>query len=496
MMSLRDRALPIALGVAALIVYVAALPPSFAYWDTGELQIVSILLGIEHPPGSPAFVLLGWLFAHAIPFGEPAWRVNLFSSVSVAVSVGFLYATMRRLGIATSISVLCSLGFAFSWLTLMYATRAEVHDLALCFGAAALYFALRYEQERTIRDLFFTAFATGAFAATHGVALFFVPAVALVVVMHPWPASERRAALAAVLGGLVVGLLPYAYIAPRSAWLAAHHVDPTLSVGLPPGLPFWNYGNPSTPQTFWRFVTGAEFHVHSGFAGYVDPLRYPLYGGALVRRLGVAYGYVGTLLAAIGAALLFARRGAFGKALVLAAILAVPYTESYADLQDPDRYYLLALWCAAIGIGVAFERLVALVITSRAAAVRALLAAGLAAIFVFADTSRAKIFNQRNDFGARDYAEFVRNVTPSDAIVLADWAYSSPLAYAAYVQNSFGDRIVAPASATQYADLYNGWLAQKRSLYMVTFDNDLKLPHYTVTRITTDQGFNMYQIRR
>jgi len=33
--------------------------------------------GIAHPPGYPTYTMLAILFYNLIPFGSPAWRVNL-----------------------------------------------------------------------------------------------------------------------------------------------------------------------------------------------------------------------------------------------------------------------------------------------------------------------------------------------------------------------------------------------------------------------------------
>jgi hypothetical protein len=490
----RDRAIALGLAVLALAVYAQAIPKTYAFWDTGELQTVASILGIEHPPGSPAFVLFAFAFTHLVPVGELAWRVNLFSASCVALAAAFLYATMRRLLVPPIIGVLCTLAFAFCKTTLTFATRAEVHDLAVCVSAAALYAAVRYEGERRPRDAFFCALALGLFGATHGVAIFLVPALALVAVLRPPARAHVPATVGLAALGLAIGLLPYAYIAPRAAWLFAHHTDPTLALGLPPGLPFWDYGDPETPGRFWDFVTGAEFHVHSGFDGYFQPLRYFAYAGALVARLGDAYGYVGTLLATLGAVLMLLRRDVASKALVLAAVLAVPYTESYSDLQEPDRYYLLALWCAAIAIAVAFERIADLLQRPRTRFIRAGLALALAYALAFLVPPRGDIFAQHDDRSAPEYVAYVKSVTPDDAIVLAEWAYSPPLAYAAYVEHSFGDRIGVTSGPTQYQSHFAAWLAQKRPLYIVTFNESLSLAPYKLQRITTDQNYSVFEI--
>ncbi len=490
----RDRIVALGLGLVALAVYARAVPQTYAFWDTGELQTVASILGIEHPPGSPAFVLFAFAFAHLVPIGELAWRVNLFSAICVAIAVALLYATMRRLALPSIVAALCTLAFAFCKTTLTFATRAEVHDLAVCVSAAALYAVVRYESGRRPRDAFFCAFALGLLGATHGVAIFLVPALVLVFALRPPPREQIAATVALVGLGLAIGLLPYAYIAPRAAWLFAHHTDPTLALGLPAGLPFWDYGDPETPGRFWDFVTGAEFHVHSGFDGYLQPARYVDYVEALVARLGDAYGYVGALLATLGAVLMLRRDDAAPKAIVLAAVLAVPYTESYSDLQEPDRYYLLALWCAAIAIAVAFERIADLLQRPSTRFIRSGLALALAYALAFLVPPRGDIFGQHDDRSAPDYVAYVKSVTPNDAIVLAEWAYSPPLAYASYVDHSFGDRTEVTSGPTQYESHFAAWLARKRPLYIVTFDQSLALKPYRLQRITTDQNYNVFQI--
>ena len=90
-----------AAGLVALVAFVAgwlALLPGLAFWDTGELQAVAPLLGTAHPTGFPTYVILGW-FASVIlqPFGEPAFRMNMLSAVSVAVAAGVTVDLVRRL---------------------------------------------------------------------------------------------------------------------------------------------------------------------------------------------------------------------------------------------------------------------------------------------------------------------------------------------------------------------------------------------------------------
>lgn len=487
----RSTLVALGFGIAAFTLYLASLPPSYAFWDTGELQTVSAILGIAHPPACPTFVLLGWTLAHVIPFGEVAWRVNVMCALSVAIVVALSYAMARRFGVSPIVAVLVTIGFASASVVWKDATRAEVQDVALLFRVLAFVFACAYADRGRMRDLFFSALALGLAGATHGTALLLTPALAIVVAPR-YRELRVRAVLLAV-AGIALGLAPYAYLPFRSAWLLAHHVDPTVAIGLPPGAaPFWDYDHPATLANFWRVVTGADFDVHSGFAGFANVGRYPQYAAALVTRLGGAYGIVGAILAALGAGALVVSRRSDRIALVTIAVLVVPYTEAYTELQDPDRYYTIALWCGAIAIGVALDTIARLLRLEAPSIGRFVVLGSVFASFVSAAPARLELFHQRDDYGARTYVREVVASVPDGAIVLADWAYATPLAYAAYVEGSFGHRIAIAASPAQYAAYFPRWLA-RGEVYAVAFDDDLHIPGFAVRPIL-HHSYNIYRI--
>jgi len=478
------------LGVLAFALYVTSLPPSFSFWDTGELQTVAAILGIAHPPACPVFILLGWTFVHALPLGEAAWRVDLMCAGAVACAVGLLYATARRFGVSPLPAALATIGFATASVVWRIATRAEVQDIALLFRVLAFTFACAYAERGRLGDLFAAALALGLAGATHGIAVLMFPALAIAV------ARQRRVfrwrAVLAAAAGIALGLAPYVYLPIRSTWLYAHHVDPTLAVGLPPGAPFWDYDHPATLRNFLRVITGADFDIHSGFAGFVEVGRYPAYAAALIARFGAAFGIGGTILAALGAGLLVISRSTERIALVVATLLTVPYTEAYWMLQDPDRYYLLALWCGAIAIGVGFDALARLVQLETASIGRFALLGALVASFVAAAPGRLSIFAQRDDYAARDYARGITSLVPDRSIVLAEWAYATPLAYAAYVDGTFGQRIAIASAPTQYLAHIRDWLRTRR-VYLVTFDAALTLPGFAVVPIK-NSSYYVYRV--
>jgi hypothetical protein len=484
----------LALGAAALAfaVYLATLPPSYGMWDTAELQTVAAILGIAHPPGSPAFTLLGYAVVHLVPFGEAAWRVNAMCSFAVAVSVALAYLTARELGASRLPSLVGALGFAFALVPWRDATRAEVQDLALCLRAAALFFGVRWCARGAVRDAATMTACAGLACATHGLSLFLLPTVALLFVGgRGW---MRPVAIAAAGAGFAAGLLPYAYVPLRSMWVDAHHLDPMLALGLPRGLPFWNYDDPSTWKTFVHFVTGADFHVAGGFAGYLVVARYPEYAATLKDEIAGAYGYAGTMCAIGGAFVLLSSRRIDRVAILLAALLPVPYAVAYPDLQDRDRYYLLALWCAALAMALAFDGLVRLFALRAKSVARYALAFALAATFFTVGSERTKLLEQRQDLRGPEYVAEVRRFTPDDAIVMADWSYATPLAYAGYVDRAIGHRSVVAASAKQYLAYAARWV-RSRPVYFVGFTEDLKLPGWRV-RCVKSGAYFAYRLTR
>jgi len=74
----------------AFILYLVTCSPTVNFTDSGELITVAWTGGIAHPPGYPLYTLLGIAFVH-LPFGDPAWRMNILSALFAAAAVGLFY---------------------------------------------------------------------------------------------------------------------------------------------------------------------------------------------------------------------------------------------------------------------------------------------------------------------------------------------------------------------------------------------------------------------
>ena len=144
---------PVLVGIVAFAAAWSAMLPGLGYWDTGELQAVAPLMGTAHPTGYPTYVLLGWL-ANLIltPLGEPAFRMNVFAGLSVAVAAGVTTDLARTLTRSTPLGILAGLGMALTPAVWEIGTRAEAHALHLAFLAILLRLLVGWDDARRRAD--------------------------------------------------------------------------------------------------------------------------------------------------------------------------------------------------------------------------------------------------------------------------------------------------------------------------------------------------------
>jgi len=456
-------ALAAAVGTGALILYLCALPPGLAWWDTGEYQTVPYIAGILHPTGFPAYTISGWLFSHAFVVGNVAWRMSVMAALTGAGAAAVLAYTARTLGASALAALAAGVLFATSDITWQHATHAGVESLTLLFGALAVASAAAWYQNRRGGALVRTGLFLGLALATHPVALWFVPGIAIFVAAGAWRRRALLRPLAFAAVALAAALALYAYLPLRSAAITAAHVDPVARVLGVPGQPFWDYDHPSTVAGFVQLVTGADFRPTSALAALREPARIPGYLARLRDLVVTQYGWAGALVALAGVAATL-RRWPLALGLIVTAILVIPFSLTYDALVDPDKYYLVGMWIVALfgALGVSafgrFEAAAALV---------------LAAAIGVNITHNLHFFGQRTQHDGNIVITSVRTNTPDNAVIYAGWSYVTPLAYAAYVEKSFGDRIpVTNATRNNLA----AWSKQWPVYYMPFPEDDLNVP--------------------
>ena len=442
-----------------LAVYCASLYGAPAYWDTGEAQTVPWIFGIMHPTGFPAFTIFAGMFAHAVPIGSVAWRIALFSALAMSITAWLVARTVIELDGDAWAACAAAWLFAFGPVAWTRGTRAEVHALAVCFAVGALYMALRWLRDKCPRTLILGTLFFGLGIATHPIVVMLLPALMLVLTEQTRALSARALALAAL--AFFAGLSLYAYLPLRSAAVAAAHSDPTRSIGLPPGRPFWDTDHPASRSGFLREVNGSDYGAGGTFARMAHIRTYrdgvPHYTGVLLDEITAA----GALLSIGGLVLIWRRQDATAIVLLVAFALPTAFSLAYTIEADPKRYQLIGFAVVAVFAGAGASWL--LQATRAPRWTRALFACAIAALMVILNRGT---FDQRTYGGAQQVIDSVLKNTPHNAILISPWIDAAPLAYAAYVQRRLAGRIVESAWLSEDAARVPAW-TRKRPVYVV-----------------------------
>ena len=109
-------------------------------------------MGTAHPTGFPTYVLLGWLASVLLqPFGEPAFRMNLFSAICLAVAAGVTVDLVRKLTGWTILGMAAGIGLALTPIAWAIATHAEAHSLHLALLAILLWLLVTWDERVAAR---------------------------------------------------------------------------------------------------------------------------------------------------------------------------------------------------------------------------------------------------------------------------------------------------------------------------------------------------------
>jgi hypothetical protein len=238
----KDYLVALALTALALAAYVRTLAPDVLYSDSAEFQTLAYTFGITHSTGYPIYLLLARLFGF-LPFGNPAWRISLFSAFCAALTVGGVYLlardfTRNRLGPALGA---VALGISYSFWS--QAVIAEVYTPGLAFltGIMLLLFHWQADPARRNRSLLAAALLAGIGFGVHASVWLIAPPAAAFVI---WTLAWQRAAsvewlktLSAGFAGALIGL---------ALFLAAFFISdrlnsPTsfINTSLEPSRVFW-----------------------------------------------------------------------------------------------------------------------------------------------------------------------------------------------------------------------------------------------------------------
>ena len=479
---------PVAVGLVAFGAARLAMLPDVGFWDTAELQAVPPLMGTAHPTGFPTYILLGWLVNIVLsPFGEPAFRMNLFAAISLAVAAAVTVDLVRALTRSAVLGVTAGLGLALTEVAWAIGTHADAHALHLALVAILLRLLVAWE-DRVVdepgaggsSDRFLVAAAVvfGLALGNHSLTLLLAPAIALYVPAVDPRSLGRPRLISACVGALAVTVvLVFLELPLRAGPFRAPMV----------------YGRPETWDGFRYIVLAEQFR--ESVAGPLTDL--PSKVAEIVRHMSAAFGPLAALIP-IGFVATAIRRPAYALLSGTAVLLTCAFAASY-DNAEIERYYLgpvLMAWTwlailaggvigvlsgtigrdpeldlephagleaeqghdtapttaaaaqpghgtpATIATGAATGRLAGRSPTSPDPILALGLAAALLIPTAFALPYRLARVDRSHDFAAREWLDRSLAEMRPDAVVVSWWSYSTPLWYAQHIEGQRPDLTV------------------------------------------------------
>jgi 4-amino-4-deoxy-L-arabinose transferase-like glycosyltransferase len=333
--------------LGSFLLYARTMPPTVLDGDSGEYQYMAYILGVPHSSGYPLYILIAKLFTF-LPFGDVAYRVNLFSVVAAALAAPFVYWIARRLDLQRGPALLATLTFLVTPSMWGGALQAKTYALHVLLGVMAIFFGLRWHQQNSLRDFYAGAFVFGLGLTNHHVIAFLAPALALLL----W-FNRARLNRSMLLRGVLLTLLPlllYAYIPVRANLIAQQ--DPANWALYPredamlKGTVTAYYNN--TLQGFLLLVTGLDNYFKIGFLSSAE--QNSRLGNAASLLLD-QFTIVGVALAILGAYVSFHRdRRTFAFIAAVAggiALVAIAF-RAFSTVYYFSLCYLALMW---IGFG-------------------------------------------------------------------------------------------------------------------------------------------------
>lgn len=416
----RSRVLAVAVMLACLAAYVPALAPGLCFppGDSHELTVNAARLGVPHPSGYPIYTWVAFLFLHLVPFGEPAWRLNLLSALLGAAAAGLLVLVGRRLGLPAGWAGAAGALLGVSRTFWSQAVIAEIYTADVLALVTTLWLALRWAAvaERTPesgvarRRFLAVAFAHGLSLGTHLSNLLFAPVLAVFALLVD-PGLLRRWRTVVPAAALFFAA------AAQYLWLPLRGDRFDLYPNLPP----------TSFAGFLAYTVGAFRDLRFAFPISALPWRMVLAAQLLATDLTV----VGCGLALLGSWVLLAADPARSWLLGGVFVLNVGVFSQFA-VPDPDVFFLPAVAVGAVwaGFGAAalWERGARIVDRRRG---RALVAAAavLGGLACVAATNRPLV-GRRGDTGAEDFGRNVLSMLPPGAVVVSPrGAFGADLVY-------------------------------------------------------------------
>lgn len=412
--------------VTSFGLYLKTLCPTVYTFDSAELTTGAYTLGIVHNTGYPLYLMLAKAFTLIIPFGDIAYRVNLFSALCASLSLVITRRIALIIWDSTHAAILATGMLAVSYPLWSVSVVAEVYTLHILFLSAILWLALYWRQGAGGNYLIALGLTLGLSFGNHMSTILFVPGIAYWI----WDTFKQKRETAGgfstlMLAGLAlsIGFLTYLYLPIR--YLA----DPPFNFARAIGLDL------STFQGVLAFMRGATLeHVFFGYPLVEVPEQILSFFGLVWET----YLGIGLLLAVIGLVESWKQDRSTTIFLSLIFIFVAVFFINYAVFDKNTMFLpvflILSLWISG-GIQGILERISAdkLKLTVRWSSV------GLIVLMLILNYPRVDLSDNRI---TRQFAEEVFQEAPSNSLLVGHWVDTTPLEYLRMVEGQRPDVII------------------------------------------------------
>jgi tetratricopeptide (TPR) repeat protein len=123
--------------------YLITLAPGITEEDSGDFTMAGWYFGAAHPTGYPLFILFERLASH-IPFGDPAFRMNLVSAFFGALGAPIFIYLLKLTGLGPGPAFWAALLLCFNKTLWLQSVITEVYSLNICLILILNIFALKW----------------------------------------------------------------------------------------------------------------------------------------------------------------------------------------------------------------------------------------------------------------------------------------------------------------------------------------------------------------
>ena len=226
---------------AVFLILLYCSSPSVNSGDSGEFITTAITLGIAHSPGYPLYSLLGKFFSVLLPFGNFAYKINIFNVfLTIVLCIFIVIWSIKNykdyIKVWCSILTISSLIFSESFFRNTVQTEVFVLNSLSAVGILfLLYESLEYKKTNI---LFLTSFIFGLSTGNHHTIVFLFPA--FVYSFFRNKVSFRNIVL--LLLFFILGFSIYFMLPLRAQ-----------------KQPYFNWGNPINLHNLYRVITRKDY---------------------------------------------------------------------------------------------------------------------------------------------------------------------------------------------------------------------------------------------